>query len=234
MGTLDLKIVAAAETPRNHPARSPSWQEGMPLSVVVLSDVRVFREALAAALGRSELVRSVRHGPTSAAGKLGPLDVAIVDLSSPEGLAAARRAAQTTRVVSVAMDETDAQVIAAAEAGVIAFVPRDGTLDDVMSGLVAAMRGETFCSSKIAAALLRRVNNLAEPTARPRVEGRLTAREREILELIDDGRSNKEIAARLSIELPTVKNHVHNILEKLQVSRRSEAAARVRRQRTRV
>ncbi len=201
MGTLDLKIVAAAETPRNHPARSPSWQEGMPLSVVVLSD-----------------------GPTSAAGKLDPLDVAIVDLSSPEGLAAARRAAQTTRVVSVAMDETDAQVIAAAEAGVIAFVPRDGTLDDVMSGLVAAMRGETFCSSKIAAALLRRVNNLAEPTARPRVEGRLTAREREILELIDDGCSNKE----------TVKNHVHNILEKLQVSRRSEAAARVRRQRTRV
>jgi two-component system nitrate/nitrite response regulator NarL len=234
VGTLDLKIVAAAATPRNQPARSSSWQEGMPLSVVVLSDVRVFREALAVALRRSELVHEARHGSTSAAGKLDAVDVAIVDLSSPEGLAAARRAAQATRVVAIAIGETDAQVIAAAEAGVIAFVPRDGTLDDVVAGLVAAMRDETFCSPKIAAALLRRVNSLAEPAQRPRVEGRLTAREREILELIDDGCSNKEIAARLTIELPTVKNHVHNILEKLQVSRRSEAAARVRRQRTRV
>jgi DNA-binding NarL/FixJ family response regulator len=59
----------------------------------------------------------------------------------------------------------------------------------------------------------------------------LTAREREILRLIDDGCSNKEIAQRLSIEVTTVKNHVHHILEKLGVRRRAEAAAALRRRR---
>jgi two-component system nitrate/nitrite response regulator NarL len=210
------------------------WQEGTPISVAVVSDVRVFREALAVELKRSELVDKVRCASNSAAGRLEGTDVVVVDLGVPEGLAAARRVAKFARVVSVAMHETDAHVIAAAEAGVIAFVPREGTVDDVIAGMAAAMRGETLCSPKTAAALLRRVNSLAERDAKPRVESRLTARERQILQLIDEGCSNKEIASRLSIELPTVKNHVHNILEKLQVSRRSEAAARVRRQHTRV
>ena len=64
---------------------------------------------------------------------------------------------------------------------------------------------------------------------RRQATGGLTRRQREIVALIDEGLSNKEIAGRLSIELATVKNHVHNILEKLQVSRRGEAAAVVRR-----
>ena len=64
----------------------------------------------------------------------------------------------------------------------------------------------------------------------PTSDSRLTKRELEILALIDQGLSNKEIARRLCIELPTVKNHVHNVLEKLQVSRRADAAALVKRQ----
>jgi two-component system, NarL family, nitrate/nitrite response regulator NarL len=81
------------------------------------------------------------------------------------------------------------------------------------------------------AALLRRVVSVAhvqaghagsDPTAS------LTAREREIVHLIDEGLSNKEIATRLQIELPTVKNHVHHVLDKLAVSRRADAAALVR------
>jgi DNA-binding NarL/FixJ family response regulator len=66
------------------------------------------------------------------------------------------------------------------------------------------------------------------PTPAP---ARLTPREAQIVELIDTGLSNKEIAARLSIRVPTVKNHVHNILEKLRVNHRAEAAAYLRRQR---
>jgi DNA-binding NarL/FixJ family response regulator len=84
------------------------------------------------------------------------------------------------------------------------------------------------CSPRLAATLLRRVAVLAADRAQPRVEARLTARELEIVELIDEGLSNKEIASRLCIEVPTVKNHVHNILEKLDVRGRAEAAARVR------
>jgi DNA-binding NarL/FixJ family response regulator len=81
-------------------------------------------------------------------------------------------------------------------------------------------------SPRAAAALLRRVGALAAD--RPAVSsprGELTAREREIVELIALGLSNKAIAARLHVEIATVKNHVHNILDKLQVHRRGEIAA---------
>ena len=80
----------------------------------------------------------------------------------------------------------------------------------------------------MAASLLRRVAALAAVHGGELPRGRLTSREREIVRLIDQGLSNKEIARDLGIEVATVKNHVHNILEKLQVHRRGEAAARVR------
>lgn len=74
----------------------------------------------------------------------------------------------------------------------------------------------------------QRVESLAAERRGPPCDAVLTPREKEILALIDDGLSNKQIAQRLFIEVPTVKNHVHNILEKLNVSRRSEAAAQAR------
>jgi two-component system, NarL family, nitrate/nitrite response regulator NarL len=80
----------------------------------------------------------------------------------------------------------------------------------------------------MAGALLRRMQTLAKSSERPSLASRLTPREREILQLIDAGLANKDIASRLHIELATVKNHVHHILEKLEASRRGEAAARFR------
>ena len=83
-----------------------------------------------------------------------------------------------------------------------------------------------MCSPKLAAVLLRRVaRDAGEQRPAP---GALTAREREIAELIEQGCSNKEIAERLEIGLPTVKNHVHNILTKLNATRRGQAAAMLR------
>jgi two-component system, NarL family, nitrate/nitrite response regulator NarL len=77
--------------------------------------------------------------------------------------------------------------------------------------------------------LFRCVGALARDRGLEPIEGRLTARELDVLRLVEEGLSNKEIAKALSIELATVKNHVHNILEKLNVNRRTEAAARARR-----
>src|SRR5437773_985410 len=96
-----------------------------------------------------------------------------------------------------------------------------------MTRILVAASGRLYPEG-LAASLLRRVATLAAEQAPVSAAERLTSREREIVRLIDDGLSNKQIAGELHIELPTVKNHVHNILEKLQVQRRSEAAARVR------
>lgn len=86
----------------------------------------------------------------------------------------------------------------------------------------AVMRGEVLCSPRIARLAFDRVSTLARRVDHGYTinEGRLTRREAEIVRLIDDGLSNKEIAARLHIELSTVKNHVHNILDKLHLRNR--------------
>ena len=90
------------------------------------------------------------------------------------------------------------------------------------------MRGELLCPPRTAALLLGRLASLAKGETNNLDGVTLTRREREIVTLIDGGRSNKEIALRLNIEVATVKNHVHRILDKLQVTTRAEAAARLR------
>ncbi|HEX6228839.1 MAG TPA: response regulator transcription factor [Solirubrobacterales bacterium] len=125
--------------------------------------------------------------------------------------------------------ESEDVVIRCAEAGVAGYVPHDATLEQLIEVLDAALRDEVVCSPRLAGTLLRRVGALAReigPAGGSDV--RLTARETQIVALIDEGLSNKEIAARLQIGTPTVKNHVHHILEKVGASRRGEAAARVR------
>jgi DNA-binding NarL/FixJ family response regulator len=89
-------------------------------------------------------------------------------------------------------------------------------------------RGEMLCSPQMAATLLRHVTALAAQRRPERLRAQLTERQSEIVALIADGLTNKEIASRLCIELPTVKNHVHTIFARLDVRRRSEVAARAR------
>ncbi|MDQ5821587.1 MAG: response regulator transcription factor, partial [Actinomycetota bacterium] len=135
-----------------------------------------------------------------------------------------------TMVVALGVTEADDDVLPLAEAGVAGYVTRDGTVDDLLATVESVAAGETICSPRITATLLRRVALLARDRgAAAEAKRGLTHREREIVDLIDEGLSNKEIAVRLRIELATVKNHVHNILDKLHVRRRAEAAAAVRR-----
>jgi two-component system nitrate/nitrite response regulator NarL len=119
-------------------------------------------------------------------------------------------------------------VIAFAEAGVLGFVEGGASVEELRSGIECAARGEASCPPRIATTLLARLASLtgvqrgvSEPTG-------LTRRERQIVQLIAEGMSNKEIAQRLCIEVATVKNHVHNILEKLKVGRRGDAVTRFR------
>ena len=117
-------------------------------------------------------------------------------------------------------------MIAFAEAGVAAYVTLDDPLDTLLRAIRDVALGDATFSPRIAGMVLRRVASLA--TERERSSRRvvhLTRREVEILELVGEGLTNKEIAAALSIELPTVKNHVHHILEKLGAGSRARAIA---------
>jgi two-component system, NarL family, nitrate/nitrite response regulator NarL len=200
-----------------------------------VAPVRVYREELARGLERSAELRVLGTAATGEEARdrvqrLGA-DVVQLDASTPAGVVSARTIRQATAgagLVALAAPEDDDSVIACAEAGVAAFLARDASLDELVATTRAVAHGELPAHSpRIAAALLRRVADGAGPTPHAALAP-LTSRERQIVALIDEGLSNKEIAARLCIELSTVKNHVHNLLEKLGVRGRTAAAARVR------
>ncbi len=162
--------------------------------------------------------------------QLGP-DAVLLDTARLEALAAARAIKDSfpeIHVIALGVLEKRSSIIAYAEAGIAGYVCRESSLDDLVRTVESAASGELRCSPRIAAALLHRVSRLAALVTDPG-DRHLTLREIEVVELIDKGLTNKEIAARLHIEVATAKNHVHNILDKMQVHHRGQAAARARR-----
>jgi DNA-binding NarL/FixJ family response regulator len=137
-----------------------------------------------------------------------------------------RRLSPRTRIVAIAIGE-DTDVLPYAEAGVCGFVSPDASLNDLIRVIHDAMKGEMRCSPRVAGSLVRRLWSLAPAKAAASAHATLTSREREIAALIGKGLSNKDIAVRLHIEVATVKNHVHHVLEKLQVRSRSQALTRL-------
>jgi len=199
------------------------------IRLLVASDVRLYREGIVAILGGTgpcEIVGTAADRPSTleSALRLQP-DVTLIDLTMAESRQTVRAlAGDGVAVVVFGVREREEEIIEFAEAGVAGYVTRDSSLEELVGVVESVARGETLLSPRIAALLLRRVQAAAHPAP----AARLTPREAQIVGLIDDGLSNKQIARQLTIELATVKNHVHNILEKLEVKRRAEAAARVR------
>src|SRR5262249_17905319 len=131
------------------------------------------------------------------------------------------------KVVAFAVDEIESTVLPCIEAGVAGYVPCEGSIEDLAAMVETVIRGESACSPRITAALFRRLASMAStPPPSPGCGAALTSRERQILSFIRSGLSNKEIAQKLSVEVSTVKNHVHNLLAKMGVTTRAEAAAR--------
>ena len=203
--------------------------------VFIISEVRLYRDGLARLLRRDQrldVVGSAGDVPDALealAGTDEPPEAVLLDApapASPESLRQLEAAVPTARIIVLNVSDADEQaVIAWAEAGVGGMLSRDVDVDDVAQAVETTARGGTVCSPPLAALLLQRLARSAEE--RP-VTSPLTTREREIAALLEQGLSNKEIAARLQIELPTVKNHVHSILTKLKASRRGQAAAMLR------
>ena len=133
-----------------------------------------------------------------------------------------------SRFVAFSVAETADVICTCAEAGIAGFVSRDGSKEDLVAAVENAVRGEVVCTPRMAASLFKRLAAVIRATGQAGPPATLTGRERDIIAHIDRGLSNKDIARQLKISTATVKNHVHNILEKLQVRRRGEAAAVLR------
>ncbi len=202
--------------------------------ILVVASVRLFREGLAQILDRREglTVVGMAHDSKETLARIQQLSpqIVLLDMADTESHAIAREIGTLNpqiRVVALGVTEVEGDVLACAEAGIAEYVPREGSLEDLVAAIKSAACGEVHCSPQQAGSLWRRLATLAANQRQAQVT-ELTRREREIVRLIDHDLSNKEIARQLGIEVATVKNHVHNLLDKLQVTTRTQAAARVR------
>lgn len=208
------------------------------MKVVLATDVAFYREGLAAALSKAPGITLA--GAAEDAWSLASLarscnpQIALLDASMPDSFSCAldlHAELPGVRVVVMAIAE-EISVLPWAEAGVSGYVTRGTDLRGLVKIVRSVARGEFPCSPKVAAALSRRLADVSSTYAGAvRGPTALTGREREILRLVETGLSNREIADGLVIEISTVKNHVHSILEKLGVATRGEAAALARRYR---
>jgi len=220
------------------PALSVSQNDASRFSrtrILIVSDVLLYREGLHASLaGQAPLHVIGVFGGSEAITQVQALapDVVLLDASLLGSLALARdmrRLAPSVRIVGFGVNVGETGVLACAEAGLAGFVGKDGTVEELITAIDQAMRGELLCSPYIVARLFDRVAELARdrgPVDADKVEPVLTRREEQTAQLIKEGLSNKEIAAELHIGPATVKRYVHSLLEKFQVQRRSAIAAR--------
>jgi DNA-binding NarL/FixJ family response regulator len=201
--------------------------------ILILDDNRVVRQALAELLRASGEVDEV-----STAGMNDGEPLATVESAKPEivlvpavgqrtvdVIHAITRRFGGVRVVVLGMDENPGTVTEIIEAGAVGYVPEDASVDELHETLRLVARGETRLNPRIAATLVMRLATLASVRrADERAKNvKLTPRELEILGLVADGLTNKEIASELHVEEQTVKNHMHNILERLSLRRRHQA-----------
>jgi DNA-binding NarL/FixJ family response regulator len=207
-----------------------------PVRLLIVSDVKLLRECLTQALSGSAEVAVVAQAANLAHAL--PLiastrpEVVLLDVASKRSLeivSAISHAASTVKIIAIGVHDVERDILACAEAGVAGCFPCDGSLSELVATIAGSRRDEMGCSPRAAAVLFRRIASLSRPSQdRPSSDRHdvapLTTREAEVIALIDRGLSNKEIAQQLHLELATVKNHVHNILEKLNVASRHHAA----------
>jgi two-component system, NarL family, response regulator LiaR len=215
-------MTSVDSTPRAH---SPS--------LLIVDDHDLFRtglrnlleeqgvEVVGEASSGQEALRQVRE--------LAP-EVVLMDLNMPGmgGVEATReiaRIAPLTRVVVLTISDRDGDILDAIVAGACGYLLKDASIDELIRGISAAALGESLISPQIAAKVLRELRaTRPAPHTTDRLRTELTERELEVLRLIANGKDNSQIAAELHISAKTVKNHISNILMKLQIENRIQAA----------
>jgi DNA-binding NarL/FixJ family response regulator len=201
-----------------------------PARVVIVDDHDVFRRGLAGLLTDHgiDVVGQAADGweALKAVGRLAP-DVVVMDLNLPRmsGIEAISRMsvdAPTTRVLVLTISADEVDVTKAILAGASGYLLKDASIDEIVAGVRAAAAGESLISSKVATTLLEQIRNTTH--AAPEHHADLSDREVEVMRLVAEGMDNAAIADALYISPQTVKNHISNILAKLQMENRIQAA----------
>ncbi|MBI2956342.1 MAG: response regulator transcription factor [Acidobacteria bacterium] len=201
------------------------------IRVLVVDDHAMFREGLCQLLAAEDDITVVGEARTGAeclglVGKLKP-DIVLLDLKMPdrnglEVLSDLTRADAPAQVIILTASEDESDYVEAVRRGARGIVPKAAATERLLEGIRKVSQGETWIDQRVAAEVMKAITETPGP--RRGDKALLTPREHEIVLLVAQGFRNKEIADRLSISEQTVKNHLHNIFDKLGVSDRLELA----------
>jgi DNA-binding NarL/FixJ family response regulator len=193
------------------------------MRVVLADDHKMMRDGLRAVLEKAgvEVVGEAATGreAIAVAQRTNP-DVVVIDIAMPElnGIDATRRLraeSPSIKVVALSMNSDRRYVLAMLEAGAAGYLLKNSASEELLAALNAVQRGQTYLSPVIASYVVDRAMR-SEPSASGRSPERpLSAREREVLQLIAEGKSSKEVASALQIAVPTVETHRRQIMNKL-------------------
>lgn len=207
------------------------------IRVLIVDSILLICEVMAAALEDEDDIKIAGIAATKDEAEAQLLqtnvDLTLISTNLPDGEALdltsnIRRDFGDSKIVVLGMADTEAVIMRYIEAGASGYILKDASLERLPINIRAAYNGEALVSPQVAAALMERVAKLTEQLAdlgvSPGGYEELTPREKEILNLIAAGLSNQEIADALTVEIGTVKSHVHSILNKLNVNSRKDAA----------
>ncbi len=203
------------------------------IRVLVADDHVLYRRGLEMVLGAEddiEIVGEAGDGTEAVARAVDLLpDVVLMDVRMPrrsgiEACSDIKSAVPSAKIVMLTISDEESDLFEAVRAGANGYLLKDVPGEDIAEGIRAVVGGQSLISPSMAGALLAEFTELSKRSAEPRVPvPRLTERELEVLRLVARGMANKDIATSLFISENTVKNHVRNILEKLQLHSRMEA-----------
>jgi two-component system NarL family response regulator len=213
-------------------ALGPPAATGPTIRVLICDDHALFRRGLVMVLESEagiEVVAEAEDGEEAVrqAAEAAP-DVVLMDVRMPKvsGIEATRNIAEvvpTAKILMLTVSDEEEDLYEAVKAGATGYLLKEISIEEVANAIRAVMTGQSLISPSMASKLLSEFNNLAKAAQQKVLAPKLTDRELQVLKLVAQGMSNREVAEQLFISENTVKNHVRNILEKLHLHSRMEA-----------
>jgi DNA-binding NarL/FixJ family response regulator len=203
-----------------------------PIRLLVVDDQELFRRGLTMVLSGEpglELAGEAADGDTAVEMVIGSapdvvlLDVRMPKMSGIETCVAIKSAAPATRIIMLTASDDEADLYDAVKSGASGYLLKDASIDEVAQAVRLVADGQSLISPAMATKLLDEFKHMSRPDRYTPLTPRLTDRELDVLRLVARGQNNREIGDELRISENTVKNHVSNILEKLQLHSRLEA-----------
>ncbi len=235
-GNTRLAVRTLSAVPRICHDRAMEVQQrranGEPIRVAVVDDQELFRRGLTMLLGVEDDIEVVGEAgdgvaATDLVATASPevilMDVRMPKRSGIEACVAIKEIAPTTRIIMLTVSDEEADLYDAVKNGASGYLLKDSSIDEVAQAIRVVADGQSLISPSMAIKLLDEFKQMSRSDRQQLPTPRLTDRELEVLKLVAQGLNNREIAKRLFISENTVKNHVRNILEKLQLHSRMEA-----------